>query len=220
MKPTEFLELLWQERASAILRTNDQEVARNAMNAAVAGGFRIVEFTLSVPGVYELIREFSAKPGLVVGAGTVLTTAEARAAVASGAVFIVSPVTDEEVIAQSAALGVTAVPGTHTATEMLVAHRAGAQLQKLFPPGTGGPSYVQALLGPLPFLRIVPTSGVDETNVGDWISAGVFGVGFVKSLFDAEDLSARRFDVIEKKACSLLQASRDARRPEREWSFE
>lgn len=132
MSPAAFLELFGDQRASAILRTSDCEAARGAMDAAVRGGFRVLEFTLSVPGALELISEFSQRPGLAVGAGTVLTCEEANRCVEAGAQFIVSPVVDEEVIAEAARLGVAAMPGCATPTEMLRAHRAGAQLQKLF----------------------------------------------------------------------------------------
>ena len=98
------------------------------------------------------------------------------------------------------------MPGTHTPTEMLRAHRAGASLQKLFPAPGIGPTYVKACLGPMPFLRIVPTSGVDESNAAAYLQAGAFAVGFVTSLFDPEDLAAGRFDRVEQRARSLLAA--------------
>ena len=94
---------------------------------------------------------------------------------------------------------------------MLEAHRAGAPLQKLFPAPGIGPAYVRACLGPLPFLRIVPTSGVDKTNAGAWLAAGAHAVGFVAPLFDGADLRARRFDAIEARARALLAAVRSSR---------
>lgn len=206
MPPEIFLNTYRHARASAILRTHDQASARLAMEAAVRGGFRVVEFTLTIPGAIELIREFSESDDLVVGAGTVLTSEEARAAVEAGASFLVSPVVDEEVIAEAGRLGVAAMPGCSTPTEMLRAHRAGAQLQKLFPaPGTG-PAWVKQTLGPLPFLHIVPTSGVNEENVAAYLQAGAFAVGFVASLFDAADIAAGRFDLIEERARRSLAA--------------
>jgi len=210
MPPDIFLNTYRHARASAILRTNDRDAAREAMNAAVRGGFRVVEFTLTIPGALELVREFSERDDLVVGAGTVLTADEARAAVEAGASFLVSPVVDEAVIVEAKRLGVAAMPGCSTPTEMLVAHRAGAQLQKLFPaPGTG-PVWVKQTLGPLPFLRIVPTSGVTAENVAEYLRAGSFAVGFVASLFDAGDIAAGRFDKIEERAKAMLAAVRGA----------
>jgi 2-dehydro-3-deoxyphosphogluconate aldolase/(4S)-4-hydroxy-2-oxoglutarate aldolase len=207
----DFVELLARDRATAILRTDSQARARAAMEAAVKGGFRLIEFTLTTPGALELVAEFAARPELVVGAGTVLTVEEARAAVRAGARILVSPVLDEEVVREAAALGVAAMPGVHTATEMLRAHRAGAPLQKLFPAGAGGPAYVKALLAPMPFLRIVPTHGVDAETAPAYLAAGAFAVGFVSSLFDPGDLAADRFDRIEARARVLLSSLTDRR---------
>ncbi len=95
MKPTEFVSFFRRERASAILRTDIADAAAPAMEAAIRGGFRIVEFTMTIPGVLERIAEFSHRDDLVVGAGTVLTEEQARDAVEAGASFLVSPVVSE-----------------------------------------------------------------------------------------------------------------------------
>ena len=210
MKPTEFVQLFGRVRGSAILRTDIPEAVAPAMHAAVRGGFRIIEFTLTTPDVYQHIADFSRSDDLVVGAGTVLTVDEARQAVKAGARFLVSPVVDPEVIAEAAALGVAMMPGCHTPTEMLAAHRAGAQLQKLFPAPGGGAAYLSACLGPLPFLNIVPTNGVDATNVAEFLAAGAHAVGFVGPLFHPGDMAAGRFETIEQRAKELLEAIRKA----------
>ena len=115
---------------------------------------------------------------------------------------------DEAVIEEAGRLGVAVMPGTHTPTEMLRAHRAGAQLQKLFPAPGIGPAYVSACLGPMPFLRIVPTSGVTAENAAAYLKAGAFAVGFVAPLFDPADMRAGAFDSIENRARTLLRAVR------------
>jgi Entner-Doudoroff aldolase len=206
MQPDEFVQFFGSHKASAILRTALEGAAAPAMEAALRAGFRVIEFTLTTPGALDLIGEFSKRPGIVVGAGTVLTPDEARAAVEAGARFLVSPVVDEAVIETAAGLGVAMMPGTHTPTEMLRAHRAGAPLQKLFPAPGIGPAYVHACLGPMPFLRIVPTSGVDEANAAAYVEAGSFAVGFVAPLFDPDDMAAGRFDRIEQRGRALLAA--------------
>jgi Entner-Doudoroff aldolase len=206
MQPDEFVQFFGSQKASAILRTTIGEAAAPAMEAALRAGFKVIEFTLTTPGALELIGEFSGRDGIVVGAGTVLTTDKAQAAVEAGARFLVSPVVDPAVIGAAAGLGVAMMPGTHTPTEMLEAHRAGAQLQKLFPAPGIGPAYVHACLGPMPFLRIVPTSGVDESNAAAYLEAGSFAVGFVAPLFDPQDMAAGRFDRIEQRGRALLTA--------------
>lgn len=211
MSPDAFVDMLRRERCSAILRTNDADRARSAMEAAVRGGFRVVEFTLTTPSAIELVGEFAKRPDLVVGAGTVLSTEEARAAVRAGARFLVSPVVDEPLIASARELGVAILPGAFTPTEMWRAHRAGAPLVKLFPaPGTG-PTYVRQIVGPFPQLRIVPTAGVDASNAAVYLEAGAWAVGFVSSLFVADDLASGRFDRIEERARQLRAAAASAR---------
>ncbi len=210
MTPHEFLAAFKSARASAIVRTSHADNARKAMHAAIRGGFRICEFTLTVPDAFSLIREFSQIPGIIVGAGTVLTPDDAAASVEAGARFLVSPVVDGDVIAEASRLGVAAMPGCSTPTEMLRAHHAGAALQKLFPaPGTG-PAWVAQTIAPLPFLRIVPTAGVTADNAPAYLMAGAFAVGFVSSLFDAGDIAAGRWDAIECRARAMIEAVRGA----------
>jgi Entner-Doudoroff aldolase len=211
MQPMEFVERFRQVGASAILRTQLEDAVEPAMEAAVRGGFRIIEFTLNTPNAIDHIGRFARRQDLIVGAGTVLTLDDARSAIGAGASFLVSPVVDEEIIAHACASEVAVMPGTHSPTEMLRAHRAGAPLQKLFPAPPSGPEFVRACLGPLPFLRIVPTSGVDGSNVGRFLQAGAWAVGFVSPLFVADDLREGRFDRIALRAEQLLAAVGNAR---------
>lgn len=198
--PADFVTTFRDQRASAILRCDNTEVAHEAMEAAVRGGFSIVEFTLTIPGALELIQEFSRRPGLIVGAGTVLSSATADAAAAAGAQFLVSPVVDVEVIAASQALGLAMMPGIHTPTEALLAQRAGAELQKVFPAPAGGPLWIRSTLAPLPSLRLVPTNGVDEDNARAFLDAGAWALGFTTTLFEPAALASRNFERIEARA--------------------
>lgn len=211
----DFLSSLWSHRITAILRASDEHLAREAMSAAVRGGIRLVEFTLTTPGALALISAFAVRSGLsgsggldrlIVGAGTVLRPDEARAAVEAGARFLVSPVMDPEIIALAHTLGVPILPGVHTPTEMLAAHRAGAPVLKLFPGPAGGPAYLRSALAPLPFLRVVPTNGVDLDNAPAWLRAGAWGVGATTALFMPGAMEARDFDAIEQRAAALRRA--------------
>lgn len=193
-----------QYRCSAILRTGDRDVVRPALEAAIAGGFRIVEVTMTTPDCLEHISALAERHGLLVGAGTVLSVTDAKEAMAAGARFLVSPVTDPQVITFCRQHDLVSIPGTHTPTEMMTAHRAGADVVKLFPAPANGPAFLRAVRGPLPFLRVFPTGGVTEENVTEWLDAGAFGVGFVASLFTEEDLQLRRFDAIRERAARLV----------------
>jgi 2-dehydro-3-deoxyphosphogluconate aldolase/(4S)-4-hydroxy-2-oxoglutarate aldolase len=219
----DFLSTLWTHRLTAILRATDEHLARDAMNAAVRGGVRLVEFTLTTPGALSLISTFAVRTGLppsggldrlIVGAGTVLRPDQARAAVEAGARFLVSPVMDPEIIALAHELGVPILPGVHTPTEMLAAHRAGAPLLKLFPGPAGGPAYLRSTLAPLPFLRVVPTNGVDLDNVAAWLRAGAWAVGMTSGLFLPGAIAARDLDAIEQQAAALRRAVESVARGE------
>ena len=210
MTPESFVQRLGREKASAILRTDSQEKAALAMEAAMRGGFTILEFTLTIPGAYELVQDFSKRDGVVVGTGTVMTPEDVRNSVDAGARFVVAPVVDETVIEAATDLGVASMPGTHTPSEMLRAHRAGADLCKLFPAAAGGPVWVKSVLGPMPYLKIVPTNGVDEHNAADWIRAGCFATGFVAPLFVADDIANNRWDEIEARAARCIAAVQNA----------
>jgi 2-dehydro-3-deoxyphosphogluconate aldolase/(4S)-4-hydroxy-2-oxoglutarate aldolase len=216
MTPEEFVSALQTHRTSAIVRAESAALAHGAMNAAIRGGVRIVEFTMTTPGALELVAEFAARKGLdvvdgldtpIVGAGTVLTPEQARDAVHAGARFLVSPVADPTVIRAAAELGVAMIPGVHTPTEMMMAHDAGAPLLKLFPAPAGGPEYLRSALAPLPFLKVVPTNGVDESNIAKWLDAGAWGVGLVGPLFRTEDVTSENWAAIEARAARMRAAA-------------
>jgi 2-dehydro-3-deoxyphosphogluconate aldolase / (4S)-4-hydroxy-2-oxoglutarate aldolase len=206
MSPEQLLDSVQRHRAIAILRGQHQGRAAQAMDAAVAAGFRLVEFTVGTPGAYELIAEFARRPGVIVGAGTVLDLAAVEKAVGAGAKFLVSPVLDPHIMAAARDLDVAILPGCYTPTELLQGHRAGAACLKLFPGPADIASYVRAVLGPMPFLRIVPTNGVDQSNAADVLAAGAVGVGFTTALFDIAEVEHRKLDLITQRARALLAA--------------
>jgi 2-dehydro-3-deoxyphosphogluconate aldolase/(4S)-4-hydroxy-2-oxoglutarate aldolase len=194
-----------RERVSAIIRTNDQRTAAQAISAAVEGGFRVVEFTLTTPGAFELIQEFSRRSDLIVGAGTVLTLPQARQAVEAGARFLVSPICDPVILAEAARLDVPSLPGAFTPTEMETAHRLGADFVKVFPAPPGGLAFIHAVRLPLPHLRLFPTAGFTTEDFIDYLKAGCAGVGFVRPLFEPADLTAGNFTAIRDRAAGIIR---------------
>jgi len=200
-----------RQRVSAIIRTQDQSLARDAMEAAIAGGFRVIEFTLTTPGAPELVSQFAKRNDLLVGAGTVMTKEAARQAVSAGAKFLVSPIADAEIIAEAVSLGVPMIPGCYTPTEMQTAHRQGAAFIKVFPMPAGGVSFIEAVRAPLPHLKLFPTNGITVDNFLDFLRAGCAGVGFVKDLFQPQDMKTRNFEAIRQRAADIIRRLNDGR---------
>ena len=196
---------LLARKISAIVRTDDQSVAEQAMAAAVEGGFSVIEFTLNTPGALELITQFrSMDESLLVGAGTVMPPQAAKEAVNAGAQFIVSPVCDSAVIREAGEMGVVSIPGTQTPTEMQHAHETGADFVKLFPAPPNVAEYIRYVLGPQPHLKIFPTSGVNLDNMLEVLAAGAAGVGFVGPLYDPQSMRNRNFDDIRERAEKIV----------------
>jgi 2-dehydro-3-deoxyphosphogluconate aldolase/(4S)-4-hydroxy-2-oxoglutarate aldolase len=175
------------------------------MQAAVDGGFRIVEFTLTTPGALNLITQFKKNNDLIVGAGTVMSSSIARDAVSAGAQFLVSPVCNLKVIQEAKKLDVVSIPGTFTSTEMETAYNAGADFVKLFPAPGNIAEYVRFILGPLPYLKVFPTSGVNLNNMLDILEAGAAGLGFVNSLFNEDMILKKNYFSIRKQAEAIIK---------------
>ena len=202
-------ETIRQARVSAIIRADGQSRAGDAMQAAVDGGFRVVEFTLTTPGALSLVERFSAAGTLTVGAGTVMSTGDARDAVSAGAEFLVSPIFDADVVAEAAKLDVPIIPGCYTPTEMETAHRHGADFIKIFPAPAGGVGFIRAIRGPLPHLPLFPTAGPTPENFIDYLEAGCVGVGFVRSLFDPQDLARGDLAAVRARADEIIRRLKD-----------
>lgn len=189
------------EKVSAIIRVGNKAIAESSMKAAVEGGFKVIEFTLTTPGALDLISQFRSKnDSLCVGAGTVMDLESVDQAVEAGAQFIVSPIFDPEVVKRCKQLDVVAIPGTQTPTEMQLASEAGADFVKLFPAPPNVAEYISYILGPQPHLKIFPTAGIDVNNMLDVLRAGAASIGFVGSLFDPKMMEDLNFEGIQKNA--------------------
>jgi len=193
-------------RACAVLRTATSDACPKAMQAAIDGGFKICEFTLTTPDCLDHLADFRQKydGDVMVGCGTILSPEDAEKAIDAGSEFIITPVMLPDVIEWCAARNIVCVPGCQTPTELVTAYRHGAPLQKLFPGVAGGPGWVKAVSSALPFLSINPTSGVDLDNAGDFLRMGAASVGLVAPLFDQEAIAKGDFDQIAKNAEKVM----------------
>ncbi|HSH38237.1 MAG TPA: bifunctional 4-hydroxy-2-oxoglutarate aldolase/2-dehydro-3-deoxy-phosphogluconate aldolase [Chthoniobacterales bacterium] len=199
--------------AVAILRTQTSDQALRAAEAVIAGGFRIVEVTYGVPDtanvIAQLVRENSSD--LLVGAGTVLTRDQSYAAIDAGAQFLVSPCVIPEMIEAGRERDIATIPGAFTPTEIYTAWSLGADIIKLFPAVSNGPEYLRTLRGPLPHIPIMPTSGVNISNVADWFRAGAVAVGAVSSVIDPALIQTGDWDALTERSREFLDAVQRAR---------
>jgi 2-dehydro-3-deoxyphosphogluconate aldolase/(4S)-4-hydroxy-2-oxoglutarate aldolase len=183
-------------------------------DALVSGGLDAIEFTMTTPGALRTLEEASGRLGdhVVLGAGTVLDAETARLAIMSGARFIVSPTLDEQVVRMCHRYDVACVPGAFSPSEALRAWEMGADLVKIFPATSLGPSYVKDLLAPLPQLRLIPTGGVSLENVPSFVRAGATAVAVGRSLVDPELVASTQFGKIAEVAGAFREAVANARR--------
>lgn len=197
-----------ENRLIAIIRMQRYEYPAEVAQALVAGGIRLLEFTLSGEGALEAISTARAavEEEIHVGAGTVLTPADVKGAAAAGAAFIVTPVLNYQVIAACREHGLPLVCGALTPTEIYNAAEAGADLVKLFPARLGGPQYVRDLLAPLPNLRLVTTGGVSAENAAEFLAAGAAAVAIGGNLVSGEAVTGKRFSEITRRARDCVQA--------------
>ena len=192
-------------RAIAVIRTATADQAVAAGAACVRGGIRLLEITLTIDGALDAVERLRAEPGALVGVGSVIAPAQVRAAAGRGAVFAVSPHFDADILAETKARGLLSGMGGVTPTEAMACHRAGVDVVKVFPASSfGGPAHVKALLEPLPFLRLMPTGGVDLTNIRAYLDAGALGFGLGGSLLDRKAIAAGDWDRIESTARSIV----------------
>lgn len=204
---------IFQAGALAVVRLSRPEDALAVADVLLDAGLRGIELTMTTPGAVDVMRTLRSKHGtaMLLGAGSVLTTSEAAAALDAGASFLVSPVFDPTVLALAHEAGAPAIPGAFTPTEMVTAYRAGADIVKLFPADTLGVRHLRAVLAPLPFLPVMPTGGVTPDNVAEWLAAGAVAVGLGSSLVDPALVRDGRMDVIAARARQVVQAVTDFR---------
>jgi 2-dehydro-3-deoxyphosphogluconate aldolase/(4S)-4-hydroxy-2-oxoglutarate aldolase len=169
---------LARTRLLAVIRGTDTEAAIAAGTALLTEGVTVVEVALTTPGALDAIEALRevAPPGCLVGAGTVLTTADVVEVTAAGAQFVVTPAVVES-IAEAARRGLPVAAGALTPTEAYTAVRQGASVVKLFPAGVGGPGYLRALRDPLPNIPFVAVGGVGLAEVPGYLAAGAIAVG-------------------------------------------
>jgi len=214
MTKNEQLSLITESGLVMIIRADKSLRINEAARALVDGGIRVLEVTVTTPNALALIRQLADELGekALVGVGTVLDAETARAAILSGAEFLVCPVINPEVIAMANRYGKVVIPGAFTPTEIVAAQTAGADLIKIFPAEVLGPQYIKAVKAPLPQVQLVPTGGINLENIGAYLKAGAAALGVGGSLINRQMLLEGRFKEITGLAEKFVAAVKEARK--------
>jgi len=185
---------LRKHRIIAILRNIRHGQAMPVVQALYQGGVRLLEITFdqahpeSGSDTGRVIAEIAAAlPGKVlVGAGTVIAEEQCRIAADNGARFVLAPNIDPTVIETACELGMVAIPGAMSPTEIVYAHQLGAGVVKLFPAGSLGVEYIKAVRAPISHVPLLAVGGVTESNLRAFLEAGVAGVGVGANMVNPE----------------------------------
>jgi 2-dehydro-3-deoxyphosphogluconate aldolase/(4S)-4-hydroxy-2-oxoglutarate aldolase len=196
----------------AVRAANDED-ALFAAEAVSRGGLPIVELTMTVPKATDLMAHLVKKhPQMIVGAGSVLDVATARACLAAGVKFISSPGLDLGVLDFAVKAGVIAMPGALTPTEIMAAVKAGADFVKIFPCSQmGGVDYMHALKGPFPKIAFIAAGGVNQQTAGKYLEAGATAVGIGADLIPPRAITIREAAWIEELARRYVETVRHLR---------
>lgn len=188
----------------AVVRAENSEKAMAIVESCIEGGIKAIELTFTVPFAHRVIEDLARKYSdqIILGAGTVLDSETARIALLSGAEFVVSPHFNVEVTRLCNRYRKASMAGILTITEAVTAMEAGVDVLKLFPGDLFGPAFIKDIRGPLPYAQIMPTGGVDVSNVGQWIKAGAVAVGAGSSLIKGD---------VRANAAAFMEEIRKAR---------
>jgi 2-dehydro-3-deoxyphosphogluconate aldolase/(4S)-4-hydroxy-2-oxoglutarate aldolase len=200
--------------AVAIIRASSGELLVDVSKAIYAGGLDVIEVTFTVPGVLDILAQTKRELGdkILLGAGTVLDTESARAAILAGAEFIVTPTVNTDVIDLCNRYDKLIMTGAFTPTEVLTAWEAGADIIKVFPAFVGGPAYLKALHGPLPQIPLMPTGGVDLETLPAYLKAGACAVGLGSSLVTSQMVEAGDLDGIQRLTAEYMGKIKELRK--------
>jgi 2-dehydro-3-deoxyphosphogluconate aldolase/(4S)-4-hydroxy-2-oxoglutarate aldolase len=190
-----------------VLRAKSIAQAHAIVEAMIAGGVTVVEVTMTVPNAVHLLKELKKEHGskILLGSGTVTTAKEAEDTINAGAEFVVSPSLHSDVIAATKAAGKLSIPGALTPTEVITAHRGGADYVKIFPcSAMGGASYLRSLLAPFPHLKLIPTGGVTLKTAEEFIRAGARALGVGSDLVNPAAIDEGKAEIITEAARAYL----------------
>ncbi len=210
------LDFISENKVICICRRLYGEDLMKLATALNEGGVKLIEVTFDqadpdcIARTGESIRALNKRFGekMMFGAGTVLTVEQVKAAAEAGARYIISPNVDPDVIACTKELGLVSIPGAMTPSEILEAHKLGADIVKLFPSGYLGFGYIKDILGPISHVKLCATGGVNEDNWGTYLDYGFVGAGISSRLADKKCIAAGNFEEITRRAKVFMDITR------------
>ena len=195
------------EKVIALIRADSPDGLLDCSKALAAGGLNSIEVTMTTPGAIRMLEKATAElPDFNYGLGTVLDAATARAGILAGAKFVVTPAVCLDVIETCRRYSIPVFCGALTPTEILRAWEAGADAVKVFPAEFFGPAYIKSVKAPFPQIEMVPTGGVNEKNVGEFLKAGAYAVAAGSSLVDGKAFKEKNWAAITAKAKAFVAA--------------
>ena len=204
---TDIVARLRASGVAPVIRTSTETTARRAVQLLRPEGFDLFEITMTTPGALDIIRDLAEEPELCIGAGTVLSPDQGRAAIAAGARFVVSPAFVEGLAGLAKGSGTALALGAATPTEALGAHEAGADFVKVFPASQlGGPGFVKALRSVYPQMAFMPTGGINPADLPAYFAAGAVCVGMGGNLVNDAALESGDDHVIREAAAAVRTA--------------
>ena len=189
-----------------IIRGADGAFFKELMNTSFTSGLQAIELTMNTKNAAQIVSSnvSDVPSGKLLGMGTVRNLEEAKKAVNSGAMFLVTPNTDTEVIKYAVVNSVPIIAGALTPTEVYTAWSAGADMIKIFPCGMFGPQYIRELRGPYEQIPLVAVGGVNLDNIKEYFAAGARAVGASSSLFGKKALMDHDLDGIAQNVKKFL----------------
>ncbi|MDR1133014.1 MAG: bifunctional 4-hydroxy-2-oxoglutarate aldolase/2-dehydro-3-deoxy-phosphogluconate aldolase [Synergistaceae bacterium] len=197
----------------AIVRGIEGESCMALAEALCESGVEMIEFTFDPKNpsgngsVADTINNIRARFGdrLLPGAGTVTTPDLVDTAGSAGALYIISPDMNPAVIERTRERGLVSIPGALSPTEILSAHRAGADFVKIFPASVLGAEYIKAIRAPINHVKLLAVGGINAENISDFLSAGVVGAGVGGNLVNKKLVAEGRFAEIREYAKTLVK---------------
>lgn len=197
----------------------DAEIGKRILKACYDGGARVFEFTNRGDFAHEVFVElvkYSAKelPEMILGIGSVVDAGTASLYIQNGTNFIVAPSLNPDVAKVCNRRKISWMPGCGSVSEISYAEELGAEIVKIFPATqVGGPEFIKAVKGPMPWSNIMPTGGVLPTkeNISQWISAGAYCVGLGSQLFVKNENGEYDYEKITETVTNSIQIIKELR---------